>query len=116
MRHVWMDAFLVSQVLDLHASVEQLLKGISKGHRAAITRGLRTIDVIIDDANSIEAADFDAYRLLHREATGRETRPLETFQLMLGWIGQGNAVLARAVCEGELASAADVITWRGAAY
>jgi hypothetical protein len=111
-----MDASLVTQVLDLRAPVEQLLKGISKGHRADISRGLRTTDVIIDDANSIDAGDFDAYRLLHREAAGRETRPLETFQLMFAWIGQGNAILARAVCEGELVSAAYVINWRGAAY
>jgi hypothetical protein len=94
------DVSLCSQVIDLDDRPEGLRVAMSKGHRADITRGRRTLETaVVTGADA--AADFSAYRAMHALAAGRVTRPPATFDLMETWLATGGAALARATKDGE---------------
>lgn len=89
------DISLCSHIVDLDVAREQLRAAMTKGHRADISRGRRTLRAVV--ATGAEAvADFNAYRAMHALAAGRVTRPERTFELMELWLATGLAALAKA--------------------
>jgi hypothetical protein len=110
-RRGYRDASLTTRVIDLARSELDLMRDMSKGHRAAVRRG-RDIStrVLADDPS------FDAYRDLHRRAAGRTTRPSATFELMRDWMGLGHAVVVQAEIANEIVGATLLLLWGDGAY
>jgi len=110
------DISLLTQVIDLSLPEEQLLRDMRKGHRADIKRAEKLMSASVLDSSNITADAFQRYRLLHRKAAGRTTRPLKTFELMHSWIQQGLAVLSCATLDGKDIGFALVSVYKDGAY
>ena len=89
------DASLCSQVLDLRVGPDALRRGMSKGHRAAITAGRRQFwsQVTTDPAHQY----VGAYVALHRRLAGDQGRPLATYEMMRSWMADGHGALVTAI-------------------
>lgn len=67
-----------SRIIDLTRSLDELWRGVSKGHAAVIHKGLRTINIeLLDSLTSFQA--------LHEELAQRKTRTQRTWDLMQRW-------------------------------
>lgn len=116
MRDGFSDVSLLTQVIDLSPPEEQLLRDMRKGHRADIKRAEKLMSAVVLDSSNITPDAFERYRLLHRKAAGRTTRPLKTFELMYSWIQQGFAVLSCASTEGKDIGFALISVYKNGAY
>lgn len=116
LRFGYADVSLATQIVDLSLSEKQLLGAMSKGHRADIMRGRKSLTVHVFDRNRIEAETFEKYRLMHHKAAGRITRPRITFKMMYDWIAQGNAVLLGAETGGEFVGFLYALLYKEGAY
>ena len=110
------DISMSTQVIDLSADEQQLLRSMRKGHRADIARAGKLMQSRVLDRDTITPEAFERYRLLHHKAAGRVTRPLETFHMMHAWIRQGLAVLASASLDGRDVGFALVSVFKDGAY
>ena len=110
----YLDTTRVSQVVDLTASEDEMLRAMTKGHRADVKRAQRDIEVEV----VVDAADetFVAYQRMHERAAGRVTRPQRTFDLMRHWLSTGNAVLFAARRAGHFVGFAYVLRYGKGAY
>jgi hypothetical protein len=116
LRHGFSDISLATQVLDLALEEQELLRDMRKGHRADITRASKLLQTEVLDHHTVTFERFEEYRHLHAKAAGRVTRPLETFQMMHDWIGQGLAILCRATLKNRLVGAALISVFKDGAY
>jgi hypothetical protein len=110
------DISLATQVIDLSQDEKGLLREMRKGHRADITRAERILQATVLDTDTITQEAFERYRLLHRKAAGRVTRPLATFQMMYDWIRNGLAILSVATLNGVDVGFALISVYKDAAY
>jgi len=101
LREGFCDISLLTQVIDLAKSEDQLLRELRGDHRRGIKRAGKIMSTSIFDSSNITSDQFERYRLLHRKAAGRTTRPLSTFEMMHRWIQDGLAVLSCATLEGK---------------
>lgn len=87
-----------TQLLDLAESEEVLLSGLTKTFRWCVNWGRKNLNVRLLDCSSIKMADVEAFRELHIEAAGRETRNHDT------WVKQYEMVLGKEgfLCFGEM--------------
>jgi hypothetical protein len=111
----YLDASRASQVVDLSEDVDQLLRAMTKGHRAAVGKGRKTmgVDVAVGPGSG---EVFEEYQRLHTLAAGRVTRPQHTFDLMQQWVERGDAVLFGATKDGRYAGFAYVLRFGTGAY
>jgi len=95
----YLDTSLCSQVLDLRVGPEELRRGMSKGHRAAVTAGRRRFrsQVTTDAAED----HVDAYIALHRRLAGDQGRPLATYEMMRAWMADRHGALVTALLDDE---------------
>jgi len=106
----WKDISWSSRVLDLTRPLDEIWRGVSKGHAAAIHKGLREMDIR-------EQEDVESLHQLHVREAGRETRPLSTWYLMQQWLIQARGWLYEAIDDDcRLAGAAYFITYKQKAY
>jgi hypothetical protein len=110
------DVSLLTRVIDLSLPEDQLLRDMRKGHRADIKRAEKLITGSVLNSSNITVDAFERYRLLHRKAAGRTTRPLKTFELMYSWIQKGFAVLSCATLEGKDIGFALISVYKDGAY
>jgi lipid II:glycine glycyltransferase (peptidoglycan interpeptide bridge formation enzyme) len=71
---------------------------------------------IVYDHTNITEERFEAYRLLHRKAAGRVTRPLSTFRMMHDWIQRGLAILSCALLDDKPVGFALINHYKDGAY
>ncbi len=116
LRFGYLDVSLATHVIELSDAEADLLKRMRKGHRAAIKQAEKTLTCRILDAGTITESEFEKYRLLHRKAAGRVTRPLSTFCMMYEWIRQGYAILAAACLQGQEVGFALISVYKDAGY
>jgi GNAT acetyltransferase-like protein len=105
-----------TQVIDLARDAAELRGAMRKGHRADVTRASRDCDVSFWDAGSVTEAKFREYQELHRKDAGRVTRSQRSFDLMLQWIRNDNAVLVEATHAGTSVAFALVMIFGTGAY
>lgn len=116
LREGFSDISLLSQVIDLSKTKEQLFREIRNDHRNDIKRAEKILSVSIFDNSNITDDHFERYRLLHHKAAGRTTRPRSTFDMMHRWIQEGFAALACASINGEGVGFALINVYKDAAY
>jgi len=111
----YLDVSLCSQVIDLDVGPALLRSAMTKGHRADVTRGRRTLVATVSTGDEA-VADFSGYRAMHALAAGRVTRPPTTFELMETWLVNGRAALVKATKDGCPVGYAYLVLYRDAAY
>ncbi|MDD5397539.1 MAG: hypothetical protein PHU70_00530 [Dehalococcoidia bacterium] len=89
----YIDASINTRVINLQTSLENIRRGMWKGHAADVTVGERLFDVQVFNFSNITEAIFDEYCKLHYKDAGRLTRDPQTFQMQLEWIKDNSAVL-----------------------
>lgn len=116
LRHGYLDLPAATQLISLQETEEALWSAVRKGHKSDIKRAKSACEIRFWERESITNAKFDEYRLLHARDAGRVTRSSVTFEIMLGWIRQGTAILVEASHSGAAAAFALVILFREGAY
>ncbi len=77
--------------VDLSKKEEELHKSLRKSYRSLLHEGERLWKIEVHD--QIDGKLFDEFRLLHKEVSGRITRPLETWNLQQKAINSGRDFL-----------------------
>jgi len=95
-----------AQMTDLTIGQEGLWRGVSKGCRWGINWGRKHIQVRTLDQHNVQEADMEAFRLLHLDAAGRETRSQRTWDLQYEMVMTGEAFMIFGSLDQELVSAA----------
>ncbi len=110
------DISLATQVIDLSQDEEALRHGMRSEHRLHVNRASKSLETTVLDAATATQEQFDQYRVMHRRAAGRVTRPIETFQMMYGWIRAGSAILCSASLQGKAVGFILVSLYKDGAY
>jgi hypothetical protein len=93
------------RLLDLTVPEEELWRKIRKSYRSLVSWGKRTLDMeIVDNSSAIHSA-IECFRVLHKEASGRETRSQASWQRQADMVQAGEAFLVLARLKGRLVSA-----------
>lgn len=93
MRYSFIDASSSTRIIDLQKSKGDLWEDIRRNHKRGIDKIKNNFEILIYTEKNITQEIFDAYRLMHKKAAGRVTRPLSTFEKMHQWIRDGSAIL-----------------------
>lgn len=116
LKYGYFDISLNTQIIDLNPDVDVLRSAVRKGHKYDIGRGKKCYEIRIYDAANIDKETFDQYRILHHKASGRVTRPVETFDMMYNWIRSGSGLLCEAKVDGKFAGFVYVILYKESGY
>lgn len=111
------DTTITTNILCLGKTENELFREIRKGHKSDIKRGIEngyTVEVV--NSNNFAIDKFNGYRKVHFQASGRQTRSDETWDIMQDWVRNDLAVLA--LCKkGESVIAATLVdTFKQKAY
>ena len=82
-----------TQVIDLPASESELRSRVRKSYKSLINWGEKHLQLALRDCASVTSDDIEAFRLLHVEVAGRETRSRRTWELQLEMVRQKEAFL-----------------------
>ncbi|MFZ3130320.1 MAG: hypothetical protein WA125_04260, partial [Desulfosporosinus sp.] len=115
-RKGFLDTSLYSCVLPLVGGLEQLWAGMRKGHRAAIKKAEKAIKVQCYDKNTISEQKLEHFREIYFCISGKVTRPLETFNIMLDIIKKGEGLLFEALLDKQTVGFTFVILFKRYAY
>lgn len=111
------DTSISTNIINLGKSEKELFSKIRKGHKADIKTALKKAYFIeIIDADNFSGELFNIYRKLHFKASGRQTRPDITWEMMEDWIRKRLSVLALCKKDGVYISAVLVNTYKQKAY
>lgn len=99
-----------SRVADLTRPESELHARLRRSYRSLVNGGLRRM------AFSWAPEDVEACRKLHFRASGRETRPRRTWELMRAWAADGHGVPVLASLAGRPVAFAYFVTDKLAAY
>lgn len=94
-----------TRVLRLDRPEAELRADVSRRTKGHINWGERHLTVRVLDAGTVRPEDIEAFRQLHRDAAGFETRSARSWQLQYEMIRAGEAFAVFAFHEGTLASA-----------
>jgi hypothetical protein len=91
----YLDASILSYVIDLNGQEEDFLKNCRRGHKCDIKKILadKNYEVFFTDRQDPSYEIHEAYRALHQKCSGRVTRPKENFDLQFEKLKNGEAVL-----------------------
>ncbi|MCR4375700.1 MAG: hypothetical protein NUW22_12705 [Acidobacteria bacterium] len=77
-----------TRVVDLKQDKTALWRDLRKSYKALIHQAERAYDIHV-----CEPEDMEAFRQLHRQEAGRETRPKASWDLMAEWVRDGHVIL-----------------------
>jgi hypothetical protein len=89
------DTTVTTNILALGQDDEVLFRSFRKGTKSDIKTAVKNdIKVRIYKSSDITKEVFNLYRDIHFQASGRQTRPDKTWDIMFEWIQQGLSLLA----------------------
>lgn len=94
------------QVIDLRQTEDTLFSELSKSFRWSVNWGRKNLKLSLLDKTSVRSTDIEAFRRLHVEAAGRETRSHATWLAQLEMVQAGEAFVCLGEINGELVTAA----------
>lgn len=94
-----MEFLLSTFLIDLTQTEEYLWSMLRRNHRRSIKKA-DTLKVNFFDSTTITKDIFNLYVSTHRKASGRQTRPVETFDIMFDWIVSGEGFLVTVELDG----------------
>ena len=115
-KYGYADISINTQLINISLSLEDIKRGIRKGHKYDINRGLKAIEIEIWDKENINTEIFEQYRLLHKKAAGKITRPAKSFEIMFEWIKKGNSILVSVKLEDKFVGFGIINIYKEFAY
>lgn len=85
------DSLCYHFAINLLQNIEQIKLGFRKSYKPLVSKGFREWDIQISENNCDD--DFEEFRLLHLEVSGRETRSIETWKIQKEQIRKKEAFL-----------------------
>ena len=86
------EAFIVHDLyVNLSMPIEDIHQKLRKSYRSLLHEGERLWEIKVYD--KVPPDLFDEYRLLHKSVAGRETRPLESWELQCKAVNDGDGFL-----------------------
>jgi len=118
MKQEYLDISLNTQVIDLTQDLESIHSTMRKGHDYDIDKGLKSLDIWIQDSDNIGRETFDEYcKLLRADPShAYETRPQVTYDMQYDWIKEEYAILLGASHKGEWVGFSYIFTYKNKAY
>jgi len=113
------ETSISTNIIVLNKPIEEIFKDIRKGHKADIKNAIKNKFVVdFFSKENIKKEIFNIYKELHYLASGRKTRPDESWEDMFGFIKNGYSILAleRKQDKQEYFAGVLVITYKGKAY
>jgi len=109
---MWSDISWHTQLLDLTPSLTDLWRGVRKSYHALIHHIEQTHKIVVDEDGTL----LEAFRQLHAEVAGRETRPKTTWDMMADWCRMGNGLHICAILGGVVVAAVYFEVYKRGAY
>lgn len=100
----------LSQMIDLTQPEDKLRAALTKTVRWSINWGMKTLDIRVLDRATITASDMAAFRDLHIEVAGRETRTPKTWDRQLEIVKAGGGFVVLGYIADTLVTAALFLT------
>jgi hypothetical protein len=100
----------LSQMIDLTQPEDKLRAALTKTVRWSINWGMKTLDIRVLDRATIAASDMQAFRELHIEVAGRETRSPKTWDRQFDIVKAGGGFVVLGYLDGALVTAALFLT------
>lgn len=95
-----------TQLIDLGASETQLHTKLSKSFRWNVNWGRKNLTLRVVEGASSAPADMTRFKTLHKEASGRQTRPEASWDRQFDMLRGNEAFAVFAEMDGEMVSAA----------
>lgn len=95
-----------TQVIDLASPDDELHRGMTKSFKWGVNWGEKNLDLAILDSSSLSGEAMEAFRLLHVDAAGRETRSRRSWELQQAMVMADEAFCVFGSLEGHLVTAA----------
>ncbi|SFL89259.1 hypothetical protein SAMN03159341_111123 [Paenibacillus sp. 1_12] len=117
LKNNYIDTRYYTSVLNLQKPDEEILLGMTKGHRSAIKSSLQSgITIVVYDRKSITAEKFQSFKDAYFQAAGKITRPLNAFELLFYFIQIGYASIFESFYEGKSQGYVYVFYYKKYAY
>ncbi|MBT4512413.1 MAG: hypothetical protein HOC20_09430 [Chloroflexi bacterium] len=94
-----------TQIVDLSLSHDSLHSQIRKSYKSLINQGSKNLTIFVIDNTTITPEDIENFRLLHLEASGRETRSRHSWQVQYEMVCHKEAFIVFGYLEGILVTA-----------
>ncbi len=95
-----------TQIIDLASPGDELHRGMTKSFKWGVNWGDKNLDLPILDSSSLSSAAMEAFRLLHVDVAGRETRSLRSWKLQYDMVMADEAFCVFGLLDGQLVTAA----------
>lgn len=95
-----------TQIIDLGSPDDELHRGMTKSFKWGVNWGEKNLDLTIRDSSSMSSEAMEAFRLLHVDAAGRETRSRRSWELQQAMVMADEAFCVFGSFEGHLVTAA----------
>lgn len=95
-----------TQVIDLSRSHDELHRSMTKAFKWGVNWGVKNLDLTIISSDNISVEHVEAFRLLHLDAAGRETRSRRSWEMQHAMIVANEAFCGLGWLEGQLVTAA----------
>lgn len=95
-----------TQIIDLAGPDDELHRGMTKSFKWGVNWGEKNLDLAILDSSSLSTEAMEAFRLLHVDAAGRETRSRRSWDLQRAMVMADEAFCVFGSLEGSLVTAA----------
>ncbi len=95
----YINTSLLTQIIDLSKTEEELRVDLRKSYKSLINKGLKTYNFYVMTKDNADYEIHEQYRITHIKAAGRETRSKETFDLQFEQLKAGQATLLCALFE-----------------
>ncbi|MEI8309162.1 MAG: GNAT family N-acetyltransferase [Verrucomicrobiota bacterium] len=95
-----------TQVIELSASETELRMNLRKSYKSLVNWGEKNLQLTLRDFDAVTPDDMEAFRLLHVDVAGRETRSRRTWELQLEMIRRQEAFIILGRLAGDVVTAA----------
>lgn len=103
-KYGYLDASICSSMVNLAPSEDALRKAMRHGHESLIKSREKDFEAVVVDHANPDFAIHEEYRMMHRKASGRVTRAIETFQLQFDIIKKDEGALIGLKHKGKFVS------------
>lgn len=105
-----------TSVLNLEKTQEEIYKNFTKGHKAAINKAKKTIDIKIYDQWNITSEKIDQFMNFYFKIAEKKTRPEKSFEIIENMVRNNNGFLVEALKDNEIVGYTYIIYYRDSAY
>ncbi|MFC1828290.1 GNAT family N-acetyltransferase [Thermodesulfobacteriota bacterium] len=116
MKYGYNDVSLNTQIIEFKSSEKELFKNCSKGCRYEIKKSMKYLSLRLYDSSNIAPNIYADFVKFYFAVAGKETRPMESFDILYQMIIDGQAILFFAYHEGNIVGVQYNLVFKRGAY